>query len=57
MMPTNIVNKAAEVRWWIAARRHGAQPSSEEIKAYVDKRWPDLDDDLKLRIARLAVTP
>lgn len=51
-MATNIVTKAAEVRWWIESSK---QPrSAEEIAAYVKQRWPNLDEDIRGRIARLA---
>ena len=52
-MATNVVNKAAEVRWWIERQHHGILPGTDEIEAYIKQRWPDLDVDIRSRIARL----
>lgn len=53
-MVTPIKNKAWEVGQWISSFV-APDPSPKMVKAYIDRRWPDLEPSIKHDILIIAL--
>lgn len=57
-MTTNIHNKALQVDYWIDRMAAiGEEITEVDVRAYIERRWPDLSAEIKALIVRDVLGP